>query len=430
MSNEGPAVKKVLRQSPGIKFEVKSKTIERISPQLKAVERISKDLKEEPSNKKTKPGSITTSDATFTAYDQGTYYTCHAEVTPDGGPHDWYLINWLTGVYTYIGTTADYYIDFNVQKPSMYGNYRLWAEGPMGAGYTGYEYLGDPYSGVSMVGGIMSFTDTSAMNVIEARIEAAMENHLANFADPLNYMSEDAYNDYADNVGFDEFLPMREFEAYFGHYSLRKKIEDEELAWLASSPDPWLVSPHPDDLYAIEDELTRVFRNQYSQMKVGSVVYEPLAAIESPSIPISCSERSGYCTNKAKNADWEPLPDGKRIHYKVVMRQSEADNSENANNVVRAYFKGKIRCYKKKGVLFSKRRTQMMVRIQGTAYTTDIYSNPCGVVHHNFDENAPLRRSYHRDKEKRYRTNNIHVKTCQSFATFTVGSYTFTKPLN
>ena len=418
---------KVLRQSPGLKIEVKGETIERISPTLKSIDKITSILTEE-QGQKNQGGAMTTASATFTATLNGTYYNCYAELNYPG-PYDWYLINWNTGVYTYIGSSTDY-INFTVQKPSMYGNYRVWGEGPYGAGFTGYQYMGDSYSGVSIVSGVMSFTDTTAMVTIEVRLASAMEDHLANFADPLNYMSDDDYNNYAESVGFDEFLPMREFEAHFGHYSLRQKIESEEIAWLNSSSDPWLVSTNPDDLYTIEDEYDRVFRNQYSQIKIAGNLYEPVSATKTIETAMSCSQSSGVCTDKDFNVDWYDLPDGRRIHYKVLMSPSEADNSENANNVLRAFFKGKIKCYQKKGSLFSKRRTQMAVRIQGTAYRWAQYLGNCNVVHHNFDENKPLRRSYHRDREKRYRTNNIHVKTCESYATFTVGSTTFSQPLN
>lgn len=61
-------------------------------------------------------------------------------------------------------------------------------------GYTGYQDLGVPYSGVSLVSGVLEFTDSTALKLLEDRVEAAMESHLANFADPLNYMSDDDYN--------------------------------------------------------------------------------------------------------------------------------------------------------------------------------------------------------------------------------------------
>lgn len=133
-SEGGPGKKKVLRQSPGLKIEIKGETIERISPTLKNIDKITSILNEEQS-KKNQGGVMTTKSANFTASLAGTYYNCYAELN-DPGPYDWYLINWYTGVYTYIGSSTDY-INFNVQKPSMYGSYRVWGEGPYGAGFTG-----------------------------------------------------------------------------------------------------------------------------------------------------------------------------------------------------------------------------------------------------------------------------------------------------
>ncbi len=103
MSNEaGPGKEQVLRQSPGLKFKVTSKTIERILPQLKGVEQIKAKLREGLVKKKTNPGITSTSEATFTAVLQGNSYFCRGIVRTFDGPRDWYLLNTHTWVYTYI----------------------------------------------------------------------------------------------------------------------------------------------------------------------------------------------------------------------------------------------------------------------------------------------------------------------------------------
>jgi len=417
-----------LRLSPGLETTVLGDFTQNAEKLPRGIEKMTSILKEDQAVKKSKPNITRTSAVTFTATSAGggTYYNCYGEVD-EPGPTAWWLTNTYTWVMTPLGTTPDNYIAFYVNKPDLYGSYRLWGENvsTTSGGYTGYQYMGDTYSGVSMVSGVMSFTDTTALMVIEARIAAAMESHLSNFADPLNYMSEDDYNTYAENAGFDEFLPMREFEASFGHYSLRQKIESEEIAWLNSSSDPWLVSTNPDDRYDIEDEYDRVFRNQYSQVKISGVLFEPISVIEGPSTPIPCSGgnnsmkvlSAGACYDDEKNANWIDLSDGRRIHYKVKKEKGAGESA--GSNVIRSFFKGKLRCYKKKGSLFSKRRTQMMVRIQGTAYIWDQYQQACGALHHTFDENRPLKRSWHRDKEKTYR-RYTYMKGCETYATFTV----------
>jgi hypothetical protein len=301
MSKEaGLGKKKVLRQSPGLKIEVKGETIKRISPILKSIDKITSILNEEQGKNKS-GGAITTSDVSFTASLAGYYYNCNAEINQDDGPHDWYLINWNTGVYTYIGSTSDNYINFNVNKPSMYGNYRVWAEGPNGAGFTGYQYMGDPYTGVTMVGGLLEFTDAASLENLINRLENAYEVHSSNFIDPLDYLSDDAITNYAQAVGFDEFLPFKEFEAFFGLYSLRQRIESEEIAWL-NTADPWSASVYPDDNYAIEDDAERSVNNQFGQLRVSGVLIEPISYIEGPTIEVEypCSAESWLCTEKKK----------------------------------------------------------------------------------------------------------------------------------
>jgi len=248
---------KVLRQSPGLKIEVKGETIERISPTLKSIDKITSILTEE-QGQKNQGGVMTTASATFTATLNGTYYNCYAELNYPG-PYDWYLINWNTGVYTYIGSSTDY-INFTVQKPSMYGNYRVWGEGPYGAGFTGYQYMGDPYIGVSINSGILEFNDAAAFDNLNNRLEQAYEDHSAAFYDGLSSLTDEQVNDYAEIQGFDDLLPLKEFEGYWGLNSLRQKIESEISE----------ENVFPETYYIVADEVEGTLINQYGQYKIGS----------------------------------------------------------------------------------------------------------------------------------------------------------------
>ena len=253
----GPGKKKVLRQSPGLKIGVKGETIERISPTLKSIDKITSILNEEQS-KKNQDGVMTTKSANFTASLAGTYYNCYAELN-DPGPYDWYLINWNTGVYTYIGSSTDY-INFNVQKPSMYGSYRVWGEGPYGAGFTGYQYMGDPYTGVSISSGILEFTDAAVFDALNDRLEQAYEDHSAAFYDGLSSLTDEQVNDYAESQGFDDLLPLKEFETFWGLSSLRQRIESEISE----------ENLFPEANYIVADEVEGTLINQYGQYKIAS----------------------------------------------------------------------------------------------------------------------------------------------------------------
>ncbi len=262
MSNEvGSGKEPVLRQSPGLKFEVTSKTIERILPQLKGVEQIKAKLREGFVKKKTNPTITSTSEATFTATPAGNNnYFCRGIIRTFDGPRDWYLLNTQTWVFTYIGSTSNQDIEFYLDKPSVPGTYGLYAENSSGSGFTNYVSLGDPYVGVNINSGILEFTDAAAFNALNDRLEQAYEDHSAAFYDGLSSLTDEQVNDYAENQGFDDLLPLREFEAFWGFNSLRQKIESEISE----------ENQFPETDYIVADEVEGTLINQYGQYKIGS----------------------------------------------------------------------------------------------------------------------------------------------------------------
>lgn len=428
---------KLLRLSPGLSVSVKESFTENAYKIPKGIEKMASILKEDESRKNRKTPIATTSAVNFTATlaGGGNFYNCYGELDEPGSTA-WWLINTYTWVMTPLGTTPDNYIYFYVNTPSMYGSYRLWGENTNNyiGGYTGYQYMGQPYSGVSISSGVLEFTTVSAMNTILDRLKAAMETHITNFVTPLEYMSDDDINDQALYSGFDEFLPLREFEAHFGLNSLRQKIETEENAWLNSSSDPWLISVNPDDKYAIDDIYERTINNQYSQVKVNSILYQPVNAIELPSSPSvsGCNSGGTYfstvqCIEDGKVTGWQDLPGNKKIHWKVKKERGSGESG--GNTVFKAYFKGKVRCYAKRSgwTIFSKRMTRMSADIAGTVYTSDGYSS-CANLYENFTNSKSYKRVYHRDIEKYWNVYK-NILSCQAWGTFNVNGTTFTKYL-
>lgn len=315
---------KVLRKSPSgdIHITMKNTSAKRVFSDLQAKEKINTDLRE--SKKKKKAEGITTSDATFTTYDQGTYYTCHAEVTPDGGPHDWYLINWYTGVYTYIGTSSDYYIDFNFQKPSLYGHYRLWAEGTMGSGYTGYEYLGDPYIGVTISSGIMTFTDQTAYRNLKARLTSAYDNHQTHL-DAYDTMSDAAANAQAITDGFDEFLPYEEFEAHFGFSSLRAQIRSEVLYW--QTIDNEYVT-YPEDNYPPFEYAQQALMNTQGQIEIGGVGEGPTSLDLTAGRKRPSNYTSSTCMTDANSDGSMIIGTNRKLKLDVYINPQDEDDND------------------------------------------------------------------------------------------------------
>lgn len=423
MSKEaGPAKKKVLRQSPGLKFEVKSKTIERISPALKGIDKISSILNEE-QNKKKNDGAITTSDVTFTASlsTGGTYYNCHAEVYQYEGPHDWYLINWNTGVYNYIGSTPDYYIDFNVFKPSMYGSYRLWSEGPYGAGFTGYQYLGDPYLGVSVSSGMLVFDDANSAEVIYNRLETAYEDHQATLFDSYDNLTDEQMDAIVIAQGYDEWLPLKEFEAYFGLSSLRQSYQSQVDAYNA---DGTSAICNPRNTFVVDDEIFQTMLTSGGQIQISGEGVETLD-VSQPLVcqPDVCTSTI-VCSDKRDKVRSDTVGD---IIVEKIIRQRPRQTSNWFPAVIRAKAKGKVIIFKITGA--TSRRpysTKMSVRIYGQAYDGNPTYNtpPCGVSIGAYDTGFnSLRRRWQRKETHRWNDTIVWLPSCGLYAQYNLPTY-------
>ena len=315
----------------------------------------------------------------------------------------------------------------------MYGRYSIWIAGGNNDQLSNAVYLGDPYTGVSLVGSVLEFTNKNALYVIVNRLEQAMENHLSNFADPLDYMTEDQISDHAISVGFDEYLPMKEFEAYFGLYSLRQKIENEEAAWLASA-DPWSAAVYPDDNYEIDDDAERTVNNQYSQVKVAGNLIQPVSALEGPTIGVGCSVEygSGFCDDKRKVADNIPLPNNKMIRWKITKKAGASGNDVTTGGTTmwfNSYVKAKLRRFKSQNGIWTKRMAKMSVQIVGKVYRTDGYSVcSSALLYDTFNKTKPYKKGYMRMEKKDWNAYT-YVQSCEVYANFNVEGYTFTKYL-
>ena len=324
MSTEGaPGKVEPLRVSPSgdLILTMKSPSVKRVFPDLQAKEKINAELRE--SKKKKKAESITVSNVSFTATNQGTYYTCYGEVPSTGLPHDWYLIDWYTNVYTYIGTSGDNNITFNVQKPALYGQYRLWAEGPGGASFTGYQYMGDAYSGVSINSGVLTFTNQAAFDALVIRLENAYENHQT-FIDNYDNLSDDATDAALISAGFDEFLPYKRFEAHFGISSLRAQIQSENAYWYTQSHSD--MSTFPDNDYFPYSYEEQTLMTAGGTIEIGGVGEGPLTLPTTSNLGWQDPQNPGSnsCMFQAKKNAHSDYGDDRTVRKKVLI--SKWDN--------------------------------------------------------------------------------------------------------
>jgi hypothetical protein len=420
MSNEaGPGKEPVLRQSPGLKFKVASKTIERILPQLKGVEQIKAKLREGLVKKKTNPAIASTSEASFTAAPAGNNnYFCRGIIRTFDGPRDWYLLNTYTWVYTYIGSTANQDIEFYLDKPLLPGTYGLYAENNTDLGYTNYLSLGDPYVGVTMSSGMLQFTDNNAADGIYNRLEAAYETHQATLFDAYDSWTDEQMDAHALSQGYDEWLPYKEFEAYFGLSSLRQAYQAQVDAYNANTTS---AICNPRTAFVVDDEVSQTMLTSGGQLGInGTVLSKPVSK------PLVCSTKTCTprigCTDDNDSVVDDTL--GNIIVEKII-RLRERQNSNWFPSLIRV--KGKVIIHKITGA--SSRRpysTKISVRVYGEAFdgTNEYFSTNCGSSIGGYDTgfNA-LRRRFHRRENKKWDDIQVFMKDCGIFAEYNLPTY-------
>lgn len=268
---------KVPSISYGLKIRAKE-SIERIYKSPKDLAKMAAVLKSEEvarietnrksGSLKSTPPSVKS--ITFTASDYGTYYVCYAEAN-NSGPFDFYLINTNTWVYEYVGTSSGNSLYFYVDKPSLPGNYKVWYEGPNESNMTpGTQFMGVPYAGITYSSGVINFASHSDYATLMARLEQAVDDHEAAFFSAYSYMTDEQLDAQIDATGFDEDLPLREFEGFFGLTSLRASIAAGEQLYLDG-----YIETDPDSETIVTDEIQRTVMNTSAQLKIDGNTYDP-----------------------------------------------------------------------------------------------------------------------------------------------------------
>ncbi len=272
-----PIPEKVPSISYGLKVRTKE-SIERLYKSPNDLAKMTAILKSEETarietNRKSASSKSTlpsVSSITFTASDYGTYYVCYAEAN-NSGPFDFYLINTNTWVYEYVGTSSGNSLYFYVDKPSLPGNYKVFYEGSNESNMTpGTQFMGVPYTGVSFSSGVINFASHTDYANLMTQLEQAVDDHEDAFFSAYSYMTNEQIDAQIDATGFDEDLPLRSFEGFFGLTSLRASIAAGEQLYLNG-----YLETDPDDEYIVADEIQRTVINTSAELKVDGVTYNP-----------------------------------------------------------------------------------------------------------------------------------------------------------
>lgn len=118
--------------------------------------------------------------------------------------------------------------------------------------------------------GMLTFANHTDFQQVYNCLEAAYEAHLDAFETQYGYLSEDDYNDMADQLGFVDEQPPIDFEGALGFTTYRSLQAGAEDAWLSAGGDPG-SGPFATNLF--DDEIMETLMNEKGAVMIGGVVY-------------------------------------------------------------------------------------------------------------------------------------------------------------
>jgi hypothetical protein len=128
------------------------------------------------------------------------------------------------------------------------------------------------YGSIHVESGILCFENVQE---IKNTLEFLESEYLArenNFIQSNEDLSEDELMAREAEIGYNEYEVFEEFENTLGFSSLRKKLHDEEVAWLQDA-DELYIENDPDNHFVLENEV-RTILNEYCELKINDQFYK------------------------------------------------------------------------------------------------------------------------------------------------------------
>jgi hypothetical protein len=251
---------------------------------------------------------------------------------------------------------------------------------------------------------ILIFPTWSDFNNTVEMLDKMTEIHCDQFDATLPAdISEDLYNQKADDIGFDEDYIIKKFEDDLYFCSLRSKIDREETDWLDQQGDgEWDLESDPDNDF-IDDETERALLSYGHEVIIGTRdkgykiyklndangnFYEILnmdtnaisqintgnTNLNNPNvIKYIPSPKPETCKGKVFESKIEENGEY-RIKRKSIIRHPFGTNNNNNSNILPGKIKAKTVGYKKVRGRWKKRRTWITAGINGEDSNTDGYT--------------------------------------------------------
>lgn len=217
-------------------------------------------------------------------------------------------------------------------------------------------------------------------------LETAYEAHLDAFEAQYGYLSEDDYNDMADQLGFVDEQPFIDFESALGFDSYRALQAAAEDAWLDTGGDP-STGPFATNLF--DDEIMETLMNEKGAVMIGGVIHLTLADgsviefcscelyeqylqdpssvdLNDPCITVNKTMYYGdgtCCKSYQKEKDGDVYDTGKRITWTLLFEYNHH------LDIARSY--AKIRHWRWRNGKWRPRRADLLARAEGIYSHTD-----------------------------------------------------------
>lgn len=116
---------------------------------------------------------------------------------------------------------------------------------------------------------MLSFNSAADYTALYTCLAAAVEANADAFESQYSGLSDDDYNDMADQLGFEETQPLIDFESSAGFQSYRNWFYAEEETWLAGGNTPSSM-PYANIFH---DDVTATLRNKYGAVMIAGIIY-------------------------------------------------------------------------------------------------------------------------------------------------------------
>lgn len=121
---------------------------------------------------------------------------------------------------------------------------------------------------------MLHFSSYEEYESLLAGLEAGVELHEDQFVSMYDHLDEDELNEIEESTGFNEDLPLEDFESLHSFYSLRKATVTAENNWLQTSDQPSFSWDDNPDNFTYIDGVEQTFYNTWHEVMIYNTIYK------------------------------------------------------------------------------------------------------------------------------------------------------------